>query len=284
MFISIKGREADQHRINVESVIKLFSNFNRFLKEVGKKHDIMNLEIQIVEIHKTSFSFEIEPTFPAPLLAEERKNDFLEDTEKILYDFENEDEEELEKYSKEMISSCAASFTDFNELFKKDYRIAIRILKKDISIQQKNEDYLDKYREKYNIKERKILDGVVSGTFIIKNNRISGVENYEYLMEASENTIIFNFVRIENRVFRFKKPITTKIFLNNENSIEIPFPDINQSAFGMNDEDAIQSFRELVELLYDEYYLEEDKKLHQSGLQIKEYLKKLFFEESRDHQ
>lgn len=284
MFISIKGREADQHRINVESVIKLFSNFNRFLKEVGKKHDIINLELQIVNIQKTSFSFELEPTFPAPLLAEDRKNDFLEYTEKIISDFENEDEEELSKYPKDIISFCAASFSDFNELFRKDYRIAIRILKKDIFIQQKNDEYVDKFREKYNVKERKILNGVVSGTFIIKNNRISGVENYEYLMVPGENTIVFNFVRIENRLFRFKRPIATKIFLNKEGSYEIPFPDIDQSAFGINDEDAIQGFRELVELLYDEYYLEEDKNLHQSGLQIKEYLKKLFIEESRDNQ
>ncbi len=283
MIVTIKGKEADQHRINVESVIKLFSNFNRFLREVGKKHDIANLEIQIVDIKKSSFAFEIEPVFSAPLFADERKNDFLEDTERILRSFNEENETAIMNDPKEVLYTCAASFSDFNELLKKDYQIAFNIYKKDLSIDTKSDEYIEKYREKYSVKERQILDGIVSGKFIIRNGKISSVENYEYIKLTDENnTIVFNYIHIEDRTFRFKKPITTKIIRNEEGSFEIPFPGIDQSAFGDNEDDAILSFKELTEVLYDEYLSEDDNKLHSSALQLKEYLKKILTEEIRE--
>ncbi len=278
MIVSIKGREADQHRINIDTVIKLFSNFSRCVKEISRTHDIADLELQIVDIKKQSFDFQIEPVFSAPLFSEERKEAFLEETEKIFTDFQNENEENLGKYSPKIRSYCAAIYSDISKLNKMDYTISIEI-KKRLQITPKTENFLQKYLKIYEEKGEKKFYGIVSGQVILKNNRVTKVNDVEYYMNEKENQIVFNSINIGDRILRFKNPISTLIKKNEDGTIEIPLPETNQSSFGMSEEEAIHNFRELIEVLHDEYCKVPDDELHSQALQLKLKLKKIISEE-----
>ena len=280
MKIVIKGREAEQKSILVDTVLALLDGWNKFSKEFGKYKDIRNLELVIVDIKKGSFEFEIEPRTPDPLLAKERIEIFSNELDSFVSTFEEQDEIELSKYPEKIKSAYAENHFSMNELLKKEYSISFQINGKLRAIKQVEKTFLNKFISLKKIKEERRIAGTVHGRFIVdKKNKLKRMVTTEYLTDEGTNQITFYYIFFEDRSFRFKKPLSTSIYRTEDNVFEIPLPNTEYFAYGSSEEEVIQKFKVLIETIYDEFGLVQDEKLTEKAKEVKKFILKTIKEE-----